>query len=644
VAKLQKKSFDNREKIRAVLKQFWGFENFRPLQEEIILSVMEKKDTLALMPTGGGKSLTFQVPALAMEGICLVITPLIALMKDQVDQLTALGIRAAAIHSGMARAEISVTLDNCIFGGYKFLYVSPERLQTDLFLARIHDMPVSLLAVDEAHCISQWGYDFRPSYLEIRNLRHHLDNIPVLALTATATPEVCGDIQHQLNFGKPNLLKMDFDRKNLAYVVRYTENKEKELSGIFRRMDGCGIVYVRNRKKCRELAEMLADQGVSAGYYHAGLEAAERERRQQNWTGNAFRVMVATNAFGMGIDKADVRLVVHADMPDSPEAYFQEAGRAGRDGEKAWAVLLFSPSDKRTVLQRIAVQFPEIRKVRDVYVALCNYLQVPHGSGKGRSFDFDLSGFLQRYRLQARVAQSALSILSGEGYIALSDAMNNPSRVMFRAGRDELYNFQVRNAGFDSFIKLLLRVYSGLFSGYVRIDESRLSRLSGLPQAKVVEYLKNLSSRQVIHYIPRKHVPVITFLEERLDQKNLLIDPERYRFRKERYEKRIREMIRYASSGKYCRNQFLLGYFGQVRSPRCGRCDVCLADRDAGARAADFESVRKQIEGLLSEGGMNLDLLVDAVNQDADQVLPVIDHMLEEGLLVRGEDRLISMP
>jgi ATP-dependent DNA helicase RecQ len=642
VAKLQKKSLADREEIHRILSRYWGYSQFRPLQEEIIASVLQGADTLALMPTGGGKSVTFQVPSLAMEGICLVITPLISLMKDQVDQLIGRQIKAAAIHSGMTRNEISVTLDNCIFGDFKFLYVSPERLRTELFTTRVKEMNVNLLAVDEAHCISQWGYDFRPSYLEISSLREILEGVPVLALTATATPEVCDDIQERLGFREKNLLSKSFDRENLAYVVRRTENKARELVRITSTLEGSGIVYTRNRKKCRELSQVLADEGVTAGYYHAGMKQEERDMRQQEWTGNSFRVMVATNAFGMGIDKPDVRFVIHMDLPDNPESYYQEAGRAGRDGRKSWAILLFSPADKRLAEQRIDVSFPGIPRIRQVYTALCNFLQIPVGSGRGQQYDFEFGEFLHRYRFNSLVAHSSLTILAREGYITLTEAFNNPSRIIFRTGRDDLYGFQVKNAEFDGFIKLLLRSYSGLFTGYVKIDERFLARHSGLPEGKVYEYLKALSSMKVIHYIPRKEVPVVTFLEERLDEKNLLISPERYRFRKERYENRIREMVRYASSADICRNQFLLSYFGELNSPRCGRCDVCVEKRAEPAGSRGYKAIRREIEALLEKGSEEIETLVEKVGQEPEKVIRVVEQMVEDGLLVRTSDLRIS--
>jgi len=638
VAKLQKKSLADRQEIHQILSRFWGHKEFRPLQEEIILSVLDGKDTLALMPTGGGKSITFQLSAMVMEGICIVVTPLIALMKDQVDQLHQRKIKAIAIHSGMSGYEIDVALNNCVYGGFKFLYVSPERLTTPLFRTRVRDMNVNLLAVDEAHCISQWGYDFRPSYLEIGVLREILEDVPVLGLTATATPDVCEDIQERLGFSQKNLMKKSFNRDNLDYLVVHTEDKQRELLRLAREIEGCGIVYVRNRKKCRELSDLLTAKGDSATFYHAGLKQALRDERQQAWLENKFRIMVATNAFGMGIDKADVRFVIHMDLPDGPEAYFQEAGRAGRDEEHARAILLYGPADNTRAAQRIATNFPGIPKVREVYKALCNYLQIPHGSGRGQQYDFEFGEFLHRYRFSAMVAHSSLQILSREGYIVLTDAFHNPSRIKFRVERDGLYNFQVKHGDFDGFIKLLLRSYSGLFSQFVRIDESLLARRSGLPPKKVYAYLKSLSTRKIISYIPRKEIPVLTFLEERLDDKNLLISPERYNFRKERYEKRIGEMLRYASSKTICRNQFLLSYFGQLDTPRCGRCDVCQEVKALQPGSDEFNALVAIFAKRLSEGPMLLDALLDSLGTEARKGVGVIEWLVEEGRVIREKD------
>ena len=638
MAKLQKKSLADRQEIHRILLETWGYDLFRPLQEEIILSVLSGKDTLALMPTGGGKSITFQVPALAMEGICLVITPLIALMKDQVDQLNRLKIKAMAIHSGMRAYEIDIALNNCVYGGYKFLYVSPERLTTRIFRARVSDMNVNLIAVDEAHCISQWGYDFRPSYLDISTLREILEEVPVLALSATATPEVCDDIQDRLGFKEKNLFQKSFNRDNLDYLVVATEDKARELLKQVGQIEGCGIVYTRNRKKCRELSQLLNEHKVSASYYHAGLKQTRRDERQQAWMKNQFRVMVATNAFGMGIDKPDVRFVIHMDLPDGPEAYFQEAGRAGRDGFHSCAILLYSRPDKKVVEQRKAINFPGIPKIREVYRALCNYLQIPLGSGRGQQYDFEFGEFLHQYRFSAMIAHSAIQTLAREGYLVLTEAFHNPSRIKFQVERDTLYSFQVKNADFDSFIKLLLRSYSGLFSQFVKIDESTLARRSGLSREKVYSYLITLSKRQIIHYIPRKELPVITFLEERLDDKNLLIAPDRYNFRKKRYEKRIGEMLRYASSETICRNQFLLSYFGQLDSPRCGRCDVCRKVEPLRPGSEDFNLIAEVISTQLSERPLTLDELVKQTALDPVKIALVAEWLVDQGLISRKKD------
>jgi len=641
VAKLQKKSLAESQEIRAILQGFWGYSKFRPLQEDIIQSVLQGKDTLALMPTGGGKSLTFQVPAMAMEGICLVVTPLIALMKDQVDRLEKRGIKALAIHSGLNRHELSVAFDNCMYGGVKFLYLSPERLKTELFQARVRDMKVNLIAVDEAHCISEWGYDFRPAYMEIHRLREVLPEVPLLALTATATPEVCDDIMTQLAFPEKRLLKKGFDRPNLAYVVRRTEDKQRELLHIVSSLPGSGIVYARNRKKCEELATLLQEEACPATFYHAGLKQDERDERQEQWTAGKIRVVVATNAFGMGIDKADVRFVIHMDLPDTPEAYFQEAGRAGRDEERAWAILLHGAADERVAKQRLEVAYPGIPKIRQVYHALGNYFQLPLGSGKGQQFDFEFGDFLHRYKMNALVVQSALGFLVREGYLAITEAMFNPSRIMFRAGRDELYGFQVRNPELDSFIRLLLRTYSGLFSTYVKIDEAQLSRRSAIPRKRIYDYLVQLSRNQVIHYIPRKKVPVITYLEERLDEQSLLISPERYNFRKQRSEKRLKEMLRYAGSDYHCRNQYLLAYFGQLRSPRCGRCDTCVGKEQVRPDSSLYIRIKEKVLSVVGNEAMELDDLVKACGGEADQVLSTLELMLEEGVLIR--DRQLKL-
>ncbi|MCK4921896.1 MAG: ATP-dependent DNA helicase RecQ, partial [Bacteroidales bacterium] len=494
--------------FKQILTKHWGYSDFRPLQEDIIRSVFEGRDTLGLLPTGGGKSITFQVPALAKEGICIVVTPLIALMRDQVSNLQKKEIKAIAVNSSMSKDEIDIALDNCIFGDFKFLYLSPERLASDLFKVRLEKMNVNLIAVDESHCISQWGYDFRPSYLNIAEIRDLLPEVPVLALTATATPKVVEDIMDRLKFRERNLFQKSFERTNLTYRVDNVEDKNRRLLNYCSDHKGTAIVYVRNRKKTKEISDFLKLNNISSDYYHAGINHESRSSKQENWQNGKIRVIVATNAFGMGIDKSDVRLVIHMDLPDSIEAYFQEAGRAGRDEKSALAVLIVNKADKRLAEQRISNTFPEIQLIKDIYQALGNYFQLAIGSGKGQSFDFILHDFLHKYKFSALVAHNSIKILQREGYIDISDEFNNPSRIHFKILRDDLYKFQVSNAKYDGFIKLILRSYTGLFSSYVAVDENLLAKRSGLSRDDVYKYLVRLSSSQIIDYIPMKRNPV----------------------------------------------------------------------------------------------------------------------------------------
>jgi ATP-dependent DNA helicase RecQ len=621
-----------------VLKRYWGFDDFRPLQEEIVESAGSGNDTLALMPTGGGKSITFQVPALAKEGICLVITPLIALMKDQVENLKSRNIKALAIHSGLTRDEISIALDNCIFGDYKFLYLSPERLSTELFKVRVQQMNVNLIAVDEAHCISQWGYDFRPSYIKIAELRDLLPDVPVMALTATATPQVAKDIMEKLSFRNARLLKKSFERTNLAYLVRKTEDKHREMLSIVRSVSGTGVIYVRNRRKTRELAELLVKNGFSADHYHAGLKFEQRMRKQEEWQQDKTRIMVSTNAFGMGIDKPDVRFVIHMDLPDSPEAYFQEAGRAGRDEKPARAILLYNDADEKLAQKRIEVNFPSFELLREIYRALFNHLQVPVGGGKGASYDFILGEFLSKNNYNAVTVTSALNILSREGYFEISDEINNPSRIHFIVGRDDLYKFQVTNPKFDAFIKLLLRSYTGLFSQYVSFDEYTLAKRAGMEQEEAYNYLVRLAEMKVIHYIPKKGNPVITLLEERLEDRNVRISAELYKFRKERYVERINELLKYAGSETKCRSQFLLSYFGEISTRRCGQCDVCTEKGSASVNAAEAGQIADAILERLGAGPADLASLVEVAGNERLNVTEVLNQLTEEGRIIRRSD------
>jgi ATP-dependent DNA helicase RecQ len=630
--------------IYKILNQYWGYVNFRPLQEEIILSVLCGKDTLALMPTGGGKSLTFQVPAMAQEGICIVVTPLISLMKDQVENLLKKDIKAMSIHSGMTRDEIDVALNNCIYGGYKFLYVSPERLATEIFKVRVQKMKVILIAVDEAHCISQWGYDFRPSYLKIAELRELLPGIPVLALTATAKPIVCDDIMKHLKFAKPNKLSKSFERSNLAYIVRQTDDKMNQLLRILTGVEGCGIVYVRNRKKAKEIALSLKKQGITANYYHAGLTDKERAARQDEWKSDFTRIMVATNAFGMGIDKPDVRVVVHIEPADSIESYFQEAGRAGRDGKKAFSILLCDNADRTKLDASVDKAFPEIQTIKSVYQALGTFLKIPFGGGKDMVYDFNFNDFVATFKLPVIIAYNCLKTLQREGYIEYNEDVNNPSKVHFIVNRDELYKFQVANAAFDGFIKLLLRSYTGIFTDFVSIDEQTLARRAKVSMDVVYQFLLKLSTHKIIRYIPHKNTPLITYTEERLDDKTLYIAPDRYKQLRENYAERIKEVVQYGYSNDTCRSQLLLGFFGQMDAPLCEVCDVCIRKTDAGIKNYELTQIKESLSKIISEeGALPLPNLVTRLSLSEDKVVKCIRWLLDNNYLYYLDDHLIDL-
>ena len=620
-----------------ILKKYWGYDAFRPLQLDIIQSVAAGRDTLGLMPTGGGKSLTFQVPALAMDGLCLVVTPLVALMKDQVERLREMGIRAACIHSGLSQAEIMETFDNCLYGDYKFLYISPERLATRLFLERLPAYSVSLLVVDEAHCISQWGYDFRPSYLEIARIRELLPAVPVLAVTATATPEVVADIQQRLHFPEPNVFRVSFERKNLAYVVRQTEDKEKQLLGWLENVPGTAIVYVRMRNRTREIASFLKKNGIAADYYHAGLSEETKNARQQAWKSGQTRVIVSTNAFGMGIDKADVRLVLHYDLPDSPEAYFQEAGRAGRDGKKAYAVLLFHPSDATQLKRRVSDNFPDKKYIRKVYDSLCYYYELPEGAGEGLSRIFDLVDFCSHFHLNANQAFSSIKILQQAGYLDYTDEQDTHSRVGLTMDRDELYQLELDGAT-DALLQTLLRSYSGLFADMVPIEESVLAERMGCNREQVYHGLKRLSSYGVLNYLPRRTSPLITFTRDRVEGKDLLLGSEVYEVRRQRFEERISAMVAYASDNSVCRSRRLMHYFGQQKAANCHQCDVCLKKKGR-LRHYEVDEISEAILAALREKPLSLEALIDGLQSDSEKSLEVL-RLLAEQHLVREENFL----
>ncbi len=626
----------------SILKKYWSYEDFRGIQREIIESIGKGKDTLGLMPTGGGKSITFQVPALSKEGICIVVTPLIALMKDQVQNLKKRGIKAAAVYSGMLREEIVVTLENCIFGNYKFLYVSPERLATDIFQTKLRHMQVSFLTVDEAHCISQWGYDFRPSYTRIADIRKILPDIPILALTATATQEVVKDIQRQLGFKEENAFKMSFERKNLSYIVRHTEDKMGELIHILNSVKGSAIVYTRSRRKTRETAEELQKAGFGTTFYHAGLNDAEKDQRQRLWSQDQTRVMVATNAFGMGIDKPDVRLVIHLDLPDSIEAYFQEAGRAGRDGQTAYAVLLFQRNDRTRLMKRIPDTFPEKDSIRTVYEHLCYYFQMALGDGYNVTREFNLEEFCHNFKHFPVQTDSALRLLTRCGYIEYTEEQENASRIHFLLHRDELYRIHELEPEQELLIQWVLRSYGGLFSDYVYIDERKLATLTGLTTDQVYHGLLRLSRARILHYIPHKKTPYITFCCRRIEADRIVFPPFVYDDRKKGFKERIEAMLHYAEESEFCRSKVLLHYFGEEDGNKCLQCDVCRQQNSPKTKEAGSH-IPELILNLLSDGKKHPveDFIFPGFSRE--EVVKTLQKMLEEEILFL-HNGTISLP
>lgn len=617
------------DKYHQILQQYWGYSTFRPLQEDIIHSVCAGKDTLGLMPTGGGKSITFQVPTLAMDGICLVVTPLIALMKDQVDNLKRVGIKATAIHSGLSREEMIVQLENCIFGDYKFLYVSPERLGTELFQSKLQAMKVCLLTIDESHCISQWGYDFRPSYLKIAEIRSLLPNVPVLALTATATPEVVDDIQERLHFKEKNVFQRSFIRHNLAYIVRKTDDKLSSLVHILQRVPGTAIVYVRNRRMTAEIAAHLKSVGISAEYFHAGLLHDEKIERQNRWKSGETRVIVSTNAFGMGIDKPDVRLVVHLNMPGSLEEYYQEAGRAGRDEKRAYAVYLCGTSDVSSLKKRLSTEFPDKEFVYQVYEMLANYYQIAMGYGLNTTHDFQIEDFCKAFKLPIIQTHYALKLLDLAGYLEYDEEVDSASRLLFIASREELYNTLHQDSMTDSIVMTILRSYTGLFSDYAYIDERLIAKRAGCKPEDVYRLLVSLSKYHVVKYIPEKHTPMIVYKQAREELRYLSIPRSAYEERKERTETRIAKVIEYIQSETVCRTRLLLRYFGEELEKDCGTCDICLSKHETGLKHATFSNIRNDLLEQLQKGGLSMEKIATSIPYPYGQVMQVIRFLVE---------------
>ncbi|MCO4294413.1 RecQ family ATP-dependent DNA helicase [Solitalea sp. MAHUQ-68] len=630
--------------IHEILKQYWGFTEFRPLQQDIIESVLQGHDTLALLPTGGGKSICFQVPAMHMEGVCIVISPLIALMKDQVENLQKRDIKAVAIFSGMSYREIDIALDNCVYGDIKFLYMSPERLSTEIVKVRLRRMQVSFVVVDEAHCISQWGYDFRPSYLNIASLRELLPEAPFLALTATATTEVKQDIQEKLLFKDAKVFTKSFERKNLVYAVRKAENKHEKLLEIIRKVPGTGIVYVRNRRETQELARFLWINKISADFYHAGVPTAERFKKQNAWVNNKMRVMVCTNAFGMGIDKPDVRFVIHFEPSDSIESYYQEAGRAGRDEKRAFAVLLYCDADKVEMEQKQQQAFPEPEDVRAVYQALGNYFQLAIGGGEFLTYDLDINELCSRYNLKAVKVLNCFKFLEKDGYLNFSEGVFMPSRIKFVVNNDELYRFQIANSTFDIPIKIILRSYGNLFDNYVPIDEKLLASRTNINPVTYVQMLKKLDELNIINYLPQTDWPRVTFLTPRADAKTMFINKAYLDERKKNQQQKLTAMFNYADETAICRSVFIRSYFNESNAEDCGTCDICLERKKQVMQSVGFELFRNELVTLLNNGSVFFpEIHLHFANFSNDQITNFVRLLIDDGTLLLSENNHLML-
>ena len=633
------------ELTRNILQRYWGYSSFRPMQEDIVDSVIDGKDTLALLPTGGGKSICFQVPAMTMEGICIVITPLISLMKDQVMHLRKIGIPASAIFTGMHHSEIEAAYNQAVFGMLKFLYVSPERLMTDAFIEALKKMKVNLLAIDESHCISQWGYDFRPPYLKIAEIRKYIPNTPVMALTATATPKGVEDIQYRLGFKKNNVFQTSYERKNVTYNVIHEADKYGLMYRLLSKMHiGSGIVYVRSRKRTKIIAEWLHSVGISASFYHAGLDAKTRDQRQQLWMDGKIKVIVATNAFGMGIDKPDVRLVIHLDLPDSLEAYFQEAGRAGRDLQPSEAFLLVADTDINKLNENLQSSYPDLNKIRTIYDALGNYLQIPIGAGENQTYNFDMNDFAQYYNFPLIEVYSAIRLIEREGLLATSEALNNPSKIHIKANREDLYRFQIEYKEYDTLIKFLLRNLPGILSDFVNIREEVISAKTGIPIDKVCRQLKNLDSMNFMTYIPRNDRPQIQYITERLDTKYFTLSDEIYKNRKEDASKRVKAVIDLVNNDNDCRSIQLLRYFGENIKKTCGKCDVCSSKNKLNINNKDYQEISESIIKELRESDNNVyEILKKVNNHHEEKVIHTIKWMLDSDIILQSDEGTLKL-
>ena len=614
--------------IKEILHKYWRYSEFRPAQEQIISSVLAGRDTLALMPTGGGKSLTYQVPTMARKGVCIVVTPLIALMKDQVDRLRKLGISAVAIHSGMSYSKIDIALDNCVYGDVKFLYIAPERLATETFRLRVQRMNVSLLAVDEAHCISQWGYDFRPSYLRIAEVRKMLPDVPILALTASATDMVTKDIMKHLGFKEEHIIRSSFARPNLSYAVRHTDDKNEQLLRIVNNVTGSGIVYMQSREGCEQVATFLQENGISASYYHAGLPHAEREIRQEEWTSGKTRIVVATNAFGMGIDKADVRFVVHYTMSDSLESYYQEAGRAGRDGKRSYAVMLVASNDSSRISKHFSDEFPPLEQIKLIYEKVCDYVQVAVGDGLYASYIFNIHDFCRREHIHISRVRAALKLLQQNNYLTLTEEVDNPARIIFTTGRDDLYKIRVSQDELDNIIRVILRLYDGVFTEFRSIDEKQIAAISGYTIDKVRELLKRMWQMRIIRYIPANTTPILFFNEERLPTNDLYISPESYTHRLRLTQERFENVLRYIGNEQSCRSVMMQNYFGDTDTTVCGVCDICINKKKEINNKSN--SLEDKVLTLIREQNLTSRELCRLIKHDPQEIASAVEKLKAE--------------